>query len=167
MNIISFPKYPSLSTSLLKMVKRNLGITICEVCGKSGKDFSSKKHFVEHFQAVCHSAKRYQCDKCNLGFQFEKGLKEHKSTKHESISFKCEYCDKDFITKRNLERHIGQIHQSMSSVSCIKCRKEFPHYVKNNFNQHFESCRGRSFEKSRKKSKLLKGINHQNTYNLF
>ena len=78
--------YYSISSSdniNIKMVKRKL-VYMCETCGKTEKDFTSKKNFFEHLQSSIHTNERFKCDQCDLDFQYLKGLNRHKSSKHEA-----------------------------------------------------------------------------------
>ena len=72
-----------------KMGKRNLGgISMCEVCGKTRKDFSSRKYFFLHLQSTSHTKNNLNCDQCDKMFQFKRGLDDHKSEIHGEISFR-------------------------------------------------------------------------------
>ena len=98
-----------------------------------------------------HTNERFKCDQCDQDFQFLKGIKRHKSSKHEAQIFKCESCGLECSTKSNLSRHIATNHGQNSSFSCIKCRKEFSNYVELNFRNHFDSCRGKTFDSTKLK----------------
>ena len=91
------------------MVKRKL-VYMCETCGKTEKDFTSKKNFFEHLQSSIHTNERFKCDQCDLDFQYLKGLNRHKSSIHEAQIFKCESCGLECSTKSNLSRHIATNH---------------------------------------------------------
>ena len=102
------------------MVKRKMAY-VCDVCGLTEHDFTSKKHFFEHVQSSIHTNLRFKCDQCDLEFQYLKGVKAHKSYKHAARIFNCESCGQGFSSKFNLNRHIEVSHEQKSSFYVELC----------------------------------------------
>ena len=118
---------------------------LCTRCGKSQKDFTSKKSYMQHFKNKDHNDESYSCKKCDHIFPKMRSLQVHFSAVHDStVTFECETCKKSFSRKQALIRH--QLTQEEFGVSCFKCRKSFSSYNEQNFNRHFNNCRGRIFE---------------------
>ena len=60
-------KFVSKYLSFFKMVKRKLAY-VCDVCGLTEKDFTTKKNFFEHVQSSIHTNLKFKCDQCDLEF---------------------------------------------------------------------------------------------------
>ena len=98
---------------------------LCDKCGKSKKDFASKKIYFQHFKNKYHSEESYVCKTCKNLFPNMRSLQVHFSAVHQStLTYDCDKCKKSFSQKKGLIRH-QLTHKEEDGVSCMKCRKSF------------------------------------------
>ena len=109
---------------------------------------------------------KYQCSKCNIGFESQKSLERHmdlvhrcdQSLKNETtkmnkmqitkrktkikekashVSFKCILCKEEKATKQSLNNHIKFVHAKVKAVQCSLCPRKF--IQKNDVEKHIKS----------------------------
>ena len=76
---------------------------ICQYCGKTSKDFSQAKLFLEHVRR--HENIEADCDQCGKRWPTKKGLRDHKRDVH-SEGYPCACCNRKFTKRSSLNRHL-------------------------------------------------------------
>lgn len=69
----------------------------------------------------------FKCDECNVGFDSQRALKLHRSSRHKDNSEtlnECEICNIQFITGKDLDTHIQQTHDCID-MKCDYCNQHF------------------------------------------
>ena len=102
-------------------------ITLDENCGRTDRDFTSRKNFTNHVKT--HSDEVFKCPKCphiwkegpEIHFNTKKALLKHIFEYHKSEK-DCQDCDKTYSTSSNLKKH-ELSHQIIET--CSKCNKTF------------------------------------------
>ena len=57
-----------------------------------------------------HEGVKFQCDQCELSYNYESALKIHISAIHLQEKFQCPHCDIKVSRGQNLKRHINRMH---------------------------------------------------------
>ncbi|KAG5676039.1 hypothetical protein PVAND_005894 [Polypedilum vanderplanki] len=117
----------SSSSSGTKKIKREKNLT-CKVCLK---DFDNPKRYYNH-TAAAHREK-FQCDKCELKYNFKYQLKKHIEIAHldhprtkvnRPKKFQCDVCSMQFTELRILTEHTN-IHLDLRPFVCEFCSEAF------------------------------------------
>ena len=75
-----------------------------------GKGYKSQKALETHKKG-CASHEKPQCDICQMTFERQTNLNEHKNYEHnEKMKQKCHICKKAFSSNSNLKRHNAKFH---------------------------------------------------------
>ena len=86
---------------------------------------------------------RYNCDKCERNFKYNKDLRRHIRNVHDNVRYNCDKCGKTFSQNSHLNRHIQSIHENLREFNCDDCEKSFN--VKGHLTAHIktmhEKCR--------------------------
>ena len=79
---------------------------------------------IENVKESQNKASEIICDKCNVLFKSEKGLREHNKKDHPH-QVKCTICDEVFKKRSDLETHISSHHESSEKYECKQCDTKF------------------------------------------
>ena len=90
----------------------------CDVCGKSGTSYRSKKR-----HESTHKVPERKCGLCEKKFIYEVNLLQHQRI-HNSETHKCKVCEKWFKCQSNLRIH-ELTHTDERALSCPVCPKRF------------------------------------------
>ncbi|GAB0088970.1 uncharacterized protein DMENIID0001_034410 [Sergentomyia squamirostris] len=96
------------------------------LCGKCGKNFTSKTALMDHERSDCGKSPIYQCDICKKYYHSAGSLKGHKSLHTKEKPFVCKFCGKTFRNAGQLRVH-ERIHTGEKPHKCTYCPKAFSH----------------------------------------
>lgn len=101
-----------------------------------------RKHIKLHTQTV-HSQtprEKEQCDKCELTFLTQTGMRHHHRIKHnpkfDPEKYPCNQCDTKFGFKNRLQKHIENVHEKLHERVCETCgaslknRESYENHIK-------------------------------------
>eukprot|EP00092_Neocalanus_flemingeri_P035463 GFUD01038590.1.p1 GENE.GFUD01038590.1~~GFUD01038590.1.p1 ORF type:complete len:519 (+),score=84.88 GFUD01038590.1:64-1620(+) len=91
-------------------------------CNKCERGYQIKSAFEEH-TLECGINREYYCQKCGNKFTSKKNLYDHNSKVHAEGSFECRECGKYFTNKVYLIRHHKYAHLNSDRCSCHICGK--------------------------------------------
>ena len=79
---------------------------------------------IENVKESQNKASEIICDKCNVLFKSEKGLREHNIKDHHH-QVKCTICDEVFKKRSDLETYKSSHHESSEKFECKQCDRKF------------------------------------------
>ncbi|XP_059616203.1 uncharacterized protein LOC132261415 [Phlebotomus argentipes] len=96
------------------------------LCGKCGKNFTSKTALLDHERSDCGKSPIYQCDVCKKFYHSAGSLKGHKSLHTKVKPFLCKFCGKSYRNPGQLRVH-ERTHTGEKPHKCTYCPKAFSH----------------------------------------
>lgn len=69
----------------------------------------------------------YKCNECSVGFDSQRALKLHRSSRHKDKSEtvnECDICNIEFISGKDLNAHIKETHDCID-LKCDYCNQNF------------------------------------------
>ncbi|GAB0091446.1 uncharacterized protein DMENIID0001_062950 [Sergentomyia squamirostris] len=96
------------------------------LCGKCGKNFTSKTALTDHERSDCGKSPIYQCDVCQKFYHSAGSLKNHKTLHTKIRPFLCKFCGKPYRTPGQMREH-ERVHTGEKPHKCQYCGKAFSH----------------------------------------
>ena len=91
-------------------------------CDECGKEFVQNHTLQKHLLLAHSGGRRFQCEKCDMGFSDEASLSKHERAHEEGLQ--CSECGKWFTHKRSLGRHM-MMHNTQKVFSVNDAEKMY------------------------------------------
>ncbi|BFF89985.1 uncharacterized protein DMAD_08604 [Drosophila madeirensis] len=74
-------------------------------CDECGKQFGTESALKTHVKF--HGELAYQCDECDLSFEYIRDLRKHRRTHKGELFYKCEFCPRSFLHFMGFRAHMN------------------------------------------------------------
>ena len=112
-------------------------------CKHCTEQFANYEKLMSHKQEMHKSLLKYQCKKCERGYQIKSAFEEHSLECGLDKEYYCQKCGNKFTSKKNLYDHNSKVHAE-GSFECKECGKYFTnkvYLIRHHKNAHLNSDR--------------------------